>query len=41
VSETTNYKWYVLRAYSGKENKIKEYIDAEIKIPILVSMFRR
>jgi len=31
VSETTNYKWYVLRAYSGKENKIKEYIDAEIK----------
>jgi len=23
--------WYVLRAISGKENKVKEYIDAEIK----------
>ncbi len=31
MSETANYKWYVLRAYSGKESKIKEYIDAEIK----------
>lgn len=24
-------KWYVLRAVSGKEPKVKEYIDAEIK----------
>ena len=24
--------WYVLRAISGKENKVKEYIDAEIKL---------
>lgn len=24
-------KWYVLRAISGKENKVKEYLDAEIK----------
>ena len=24
-------KWYVLRAISGKEAKVKEYIDAEIK----------
>lgn len=24
-------KWYVLRAISGKENKVKEFIDAEIK----------
>jgi transcriptional antiterminator NusG len=31
VTETTNFKWYVLRAISGKENKVKEYIDAEIK----------
>ena len=31
MSETTNFKWYVLRAISGKENKVKEYIDAEIK----------
>ena len=23
--------WYVLRAVSGKEGKVKEYIDAEIK----------
>lgn len=27
----TNFKWYVLRAISGKEGKVKEYIDAEIK----------
>ena len=31
VSESTNMKWYVMRAISGKENKVKEYIDAEIK----------
>ena len=24
-------KWYVMRAISGKESKVKEYIDAEIK----------
>lgn len=30
VSET-NFKWYVLRAISGKESKVKEYIDAECK----------
>ncbi|MDR1591722.1 MAG: transcription termination/antitermination protein NusG [Prevotellaceae bacterium] len=30
MSETT-YKWYVLRAISGKENKVKEYIDIAIK----------
>ncbi|NDV45969.1 transcription termination/antitermination factor NusG [Paludibacter sp. 221] len=25
----TNFKWYVLRAISGKESKVKEYVDAE------------
>ena len=30
MSENT-MKWYVLRAVSGKESKVKEYIDAEIK----------
>ena len=30
MSETTK-KWYVLRAVSGKENKVKEYADAEIR----------
>lgn len=25
------FAWYVLRAISGKEGKVKEYIDAEIK----------
>ena len=25
-----NKKWYVLRAISGKENKVKEYVDYEI-----------
>ena len=31
MSESTNFKWYVMRAISGKENKVKEYIEAEIK----------
>ncbi|MBO7316064.1 MAG: transcription termination/antitermination factor NusG [Paludibacteraceae bacterium] len=30
MNETAK-KWYVLRAISGKEAKVKEYIDAEIK----------
>jgi len=30
VSEN-NFKWYALRAISGKENKVKEYIEAESK----------
>ena len=25
-------KWYVLRAVSGKENKVKEYIEADMRI---------
>ena len=25
-------KWYVLRAVSGKETKVKEYIEADIKL---------
>ena len=24
-------EWYVLRAIIGKENKVKEYLDAQIK----------
>ncbi len=27
----TNFKWYVLRAVSGKEAKVKEYVDASCK----------
>lgn len=27
----SNFKWYVMRAISGKESKVKEYIEAEIK----------
>jgi transcriptional antiterminator NusG len=27
----TNYKWYVLKAISGKEQKVKEYIEAACK----------
>ena len=34
----TEKKWYVLRAASGKEFKVKEYIDAEIKLPEGVEM---
>lgn len=26
----TKFKWYVMRAISGKEHKVKEYIDAEM-----------
>ena len=25
-------KWYVLRAISGKENKVKEYLEADIRL---------
>ena len=28
-------KWYVLRAVSGKESKVKEYLDADLKNSIL------
>lgn len=31
MSETSTFKWYVLRAISGKEAKAKEYIEAEMK----------
>lgn len=27
----SNFKWYVLRAVSGKEAKVKEYIEAEVR----------
>ena len=35
MSETTTTqetKWYVLRVISGKEKKVKEYLDKEVKI---------
>jgi transcriptional antiterminator NusG len=31
MSDTDNKKWYVVRAISGKENKVKEYLESEIK----------
>ena len=31
MSETTGMKWYVLRAVSGKEGKVKEFIDVAKK----------
>ena len=30
MSEQNEMKWYVIRAVSGKEKKVKEYLDAEI-----------
>ncbi|MCI6161347.1 MAG: transcription termination/antitermination protein NusG [Prevotellaceae bacterium] len=33
----TGKKWYVLRAVSGKEAKVKEYLDAELKHNTLLS----
>lgn len=32
-------KWYVLRAVSGKEAKVKEYIEAELKHNTLLSTY--
>ncbi len=32
MADTSGMKWYVLRAVSGKENKVKEYIDAAKKL---------
>lgn len=31
MSEKEAKQWYVIRAVGGKENKVKEYIEAEIK----------
>lgn len=31
MSETSSKKWYVVRAVSGQENKVKDYIEAEIQ----------
>ena len=36
MSENNN-KWYVLRAISGKENKVKEYIESAL---VTSSLFR-
>ncbi|MBO6057649.1 MAG: transcription termination/antitermination factor NusG, partial [Bacteroidales bacterium] len=30
MSEQNEKKWYVIRAISGKEKKVKEYLDAEL-----------
>ena len=35
----TGKKWYVLRAVSGKEAKVKEYIEAELKHNELLSRY--
>ena len=32
-------KWYVLRAVSGKEAKVKEYIEAELKHNAMLSAY--
>ena len=29
-SDNSNFKWYVVRAVSGQESKIKDYISSEI-----------
>ncbi|MEJ2594063.1 MAG: transcription termination/antitermination protein NusG [bacterium] len=31
MSEQSGLKWYVVRAISGKEKKVKEYLESEIK----------
>jgi len=38
MTTTNDTKWYVLRAISGKEKKVKEYLDSEVKNnPVLQS----
>jgi transcriptional antiterminator NusG len=32
TTDTSEMKWYVLRAISGKENKVKDYIEASMKV---------
>ena len=34
-------KWYVLRAISGKEAKVKEYLEADLRTATLVNMYLR
>jgi transcription antitermination factor NusG len=34
-----NYKWYVLRAIGGKENKVKEYIEGALVTSSLTTTF--
>jgi transcriptional antiterminator NusG len=31
MSEKSGKKWYVVRAISGKEKKVKEYLESEVK----------
>ena len=31
MAESSEKKWYVLRAVSGKESKVKEYLEADIR----------
>ena len=31
MSETNEKRWYVIKAISGKEKKVKEYLESEIK----------
>ena len=31
MSDTNELKWYVVKAISGKEKKVKEYLESEIK----------
>ena len=32
INEEKETKWYVLRVVSGKEKKVKEYLDKEVQI---------
>ena len=31
MSESNEMKWYVVKAITGKEKKVKEYLESEIK----------
>jgi transcription termination/antitermination protein NusG len=40
LEETGNFKWYAVRIISGHENKVKSYLDAEIRNEQLESKIR-
>ena len=35
IGMSDQLKWYVVRAISGKEKKVKQYIDAEINLSLI------
>ncbi len=41
IPQQQETKWYVLRVVSGKERKVKEYLDKEIAGVVGVKLYNR